>query len=810
MASEEYAARVRAAKQAQAHQYQPQHPSALHQTRSRSSRPGSQSYAESPLRNASFPEETKAQGSQVYAVHDDETDDEKLHMKAPARKRDKFSGAGVEYPTADLGPRGGNTEELGGWVHEQGSGTPILASDEIAKNPGAEYLQPAVSPAQPIPESEYYSMDSDGGMAPLGASRSKSRSRPGSRPTSRPGSMHGHHGLGLSRFNTHEHDTGTPLEEIEEYEPLFTEDDDSKRGAAPEKLKKRLNLEKARFPSKDIWEDTPTSMQLQPTVETPEQSPLIKQGTPTDTTAATAFEHPDKEQARKGEVLESERLDFLSDEKKGFAKQKFGAHLQEEASHRPGLSQRFPSRDIWEDTPDSLNLSTTIGGASPSEARKVPAASTMTQIVAKENDKDATHLAGKPTVPARPNKAKPQSDVATAVQTARQDSGSSDPGFTRDDKFTSPIERQAPSIPERPKPQVPVRPARGSGTARTMDEPSSGLSKSTTQSSTGSNEDKDSALATSPPFSTTASKPKPAVPSRPHAGSSKIASLKAGFMNDLNSRLQLGPQGPKPAAAKEEEKAEPNEVEDKPIADARKGRARGPARRKPAVSPDPGAAATGVQSTAGGVGAQKLGIVQPTTLWHIPNDASAELHIGSVSRGTSNIAAAPSTSATTESVKSPITQSKATTSEAPAAESGNDLTKPVSHTQEAARQQLQSPELLPSSSNPDDLNSITSPTSSNQPLMSPTSPETPKAASLQQISSKEIGISPTTGQETSIDDPLASTLSHSSDAAAQTGEKIISTGLRDADADQKEAFTVFQGGKADPDKIEAGTEVVKE
>lgn len=56
-------------------------------------------------------------------------------------------------------------------------------------------------------------------------------------------------------------------------------------------------------------------------------------------------------------------------------------------------------------------------------------------------------------------------------------------------------------------------------------------------------------------------------------------------MSDLNKRLQLGPQAPKKEeAAPEEPEVEKEKV---PLVDARKGRARGPARRAPAKSPAP-------------------------------------------------------------------------------------------------------------------------------------------------------------------------------------------------------------------------------
>ena len=56
-------------------------------------------------------------------------------------------------------------------------------------------------------------------------------------------------------------------------------------------------------------------------------------------------------------------------------------------------------------------------------------------------------------------------------------------------------------------------------------------------------------------------------------------------MSDLNRRLQLGPQAPPSHKEEHEEKAEEEAEKEKekvPLVDARKGRARGPARRAPA------------------------------------------------------------------------------------------------------------------------------------------------------------------------------------------------------------------------------------
>jgi hypothetical protein len=81
-------------------------------------------------------------------------------------------------------------------------------------------------------------------------------------------------------------------------------------------------------------------------------------------------------------------------------------------------------------------------------------------------------------------------------------------------------------------------------------------------------------------------------------------------MSDLNKRLQLGPQAPK----KEEAPEEPEEEKEKtPLVDARKGRARGPARRAPAKSPAPASAIVTEKPSA-------LAFSTPLTLWQIDPD----------------------------------------------------------------------------------------------------------------------------------------------------------------------------------------------
>ncbi|KEQ65706.1 uncharacterized protein M437DRAFT_41245, partial [Aureobasidium melanogenum CBS 110374] len=469
---------------------------------------------ESPLKKESF---NLNEISQNDKAQEGEVEGEVIHIDPPAHRHSKIHGGGYDPPTVDLGPEGGNTLERGGWVIENGDGIPILASDEVAKNnPEAVYWQPAVSPSKERKGSDYYdAYASDSSATGPSRRRSKEKLRTSS-------------GGELARFKSREAQpsgTGTPLAEIEEYEPLFPDDDDKpqKPLTAADKVK-RPDLARHHFPSQDIWEDVPESLQYQTEVSGPQE--------PEELTASTTFEHPDKEQARKEGNNPEDRADFLSQEAKKMAKTGFKPGVADDMT-RPSYKNRFPSRDIWEDSPDSLQLETTVETpqmededvSSPADIKSPPDEST------------------KPQVPARP------------------------------------AGNQAPVIPERPKPQVPARPARSENT----------------QPQDGASNDR----AVSPP----AVKAKPAVPARP--GGNKFAALKAGFLENLNARLGSGPQAP----PKHEEPAEAPAEEKAPLADARKGRARGPARRKPA--------AEAVAAPAAASGASTLSIGTTFTIFQI-------------------------------------------------------------------------------------------------------------------------------------------------------------------------------------------------
>lgn len=476
-------------------------------------------------------------------------DDNVIHIDPPAQKHDKYAAGSYDAPTPDLGPKGGNTEEKGGFITEEGHGYPILASDEVMKRPGSEFMRPAVSPEMARRGSEdYASFDAE------------------YRSTSRPVSRNQSSGFGhpLSKYISYDEErTGTPLDMVQEYEPLFPEDEkeQDRPKSATDKIR-RPDLARHHFPSQDVWEDTPSSLMYQTTVQSP-QLPDDRETSLPKKSAAQVFEKPEEEGLRKV-VSRDDQTNFLDDHTKKFARANFNKDVMSDMPTRPGIQRRFPSQDIWEDTPSELQLVTTVG-TPEAEQQKSPEEAQPKQM---------------PSIPARPPRSKQGQEI-------------------------SPTDKKAPTIPERPKPQIPVRPAK-----REIGDEGTPLSKVT---SAGSDNSQESASSAS---TATASKPKPPVPQRP--GGSKLAALKAGFMNDLNSRLQLGPQAPPKVQEPSREAEEEEAAEKAPLADARKGRARGPARRKPAASPSGAAAEEAAPSTTA------LSISNPWTIWSIGEDGEVD------------------------------------------------------------------------------------------------------------------------------------------------------------------------------------------
>lgn len=614
----------------------------------------SQPVVESPLRKASFPvdqsikpEVEKGQSAQYSSrgtsdnAVESESEDEGVHVEPPTERRSKFTGNGYDPPKEDLGPDGGNTEAGGGWVEETGYGVPILASDEVAKEPGLEYMQPAISPPQSRRGSQYYAgVDSE--MPPSYQSEFKSGSRAGSaansRPTSRPGSIHGAPATlhRLMSYDDHEA-LHTPLEDVDEYEPLFPDEEkkDGKSMSATERFKRKEMMK--RFPSQDIWEDTPNSLQLHATVEIPEPKEAPVAAPPKS--ASGTFETSEQEAARKGEVGESEKAMLIPREER-LAKSHFKPHLREEMQ-RPGMKQRFPSRDIWEDSPDSARLEAEIRDT-PHEDQKslvdegLVAGAVVTtsgrpdseDVVGKQERENATaggSATPKPSIPPRPAKTKtaaqgPDSGSMPTPSIPARPPKRSQPGAIGHPAEASPTKANeetpeiynAPALQDRSKPEIPKRPENPiakDATKKPADLPDAATVSSPETTPVASEDN----VRSPPP----APKPKPAIPARPQG--SKIAALKAGFLSDLDKRLQLGPQAPQKAP--EPEQASKEEIaEDKaPLSDARKGRARGPARRKPATSPG-GAAASKVRSD--GV---RWGLSAPKVMWEIEPTGSLKV-----------------------------------------------------------------------------------------------------------------------------------------------------------------------------------------
>jgi len=436
---------------------------------------GWQAIEESTSRVASpRPASTEVKSAHKPSVSDSEGEKEVIHVDEPSRRRSRVVFENGETPSV--------IEE-----EDRPYSAPILAEDELAKDPEAYDHEPAVEPHLEDEDSP-------------------------SRPTSRPASLYKE-----SSFEVR----STPLEDVEEYEPLF-EDEEDKPKTTEEKIKAE---HKRRFPSADIWEDAPSSVYYTAEVSTPEpseeQTRFAHQVVPPPRdgeTPAQAFARHQEELAEK-EARENGPDGFVPTRNKSkpiWVQKQLGEEIKAEVpSSRPSMANRFPSRDVWEDTPESLQLETTV--STPQQQQ--------------ENEPlSPVDAASKPEIPQRkpaiPGRPKPKQLSGDDVK---------------------------PVVSDKPKPQIPARPVKAG--------PTSGGAGP--------------AEAAAPP------KQKPAVPARPGVGS-KIAALQAGFMADLNNRLKLGPQAPlKKEEPATEEQVE--EKEKAPLVDARKGRARGPQRRAPAA-----------------------------------------------------------------------------------------------------------------------------------------------------------------------------------------------------------------------------------
>lgn len=304
------------------------------------------------------------------------------------------------------------------------------------------------------------------------------------------------------------------------------------------------------FPSKDIWEDAPNSVHYTVEVSTPESEDVAHR--------------------RKSSTHQEGRPITPA---QAFAQ--YQEELAEREAKRRSNSFLTLSADHPQKPPTWIDHHPHLGVPKSSSSRRFPSKDVWEDTP--DSHIQETVLSGsppkddqQPDIPARP--AKKSSDVSQPPAVPdrpkpRQLSGDDGP-------------KQPPPISDKPKPQIPMRPAK----------------KLSGDSKEGE--------AVKPP--------KPPVPSRPVGG--KIAALQAGFMSDLNKRLQLGPQGQKKEEASPEQEAV-EEKEKKPLSDARKGRARGPQRRAPAkVAPAVVAPAAAVHT---------LAISGPHNFWSIdPEDGS--------------------------------------------------------------------------------------------------------------------------------------------------------------------------------------------
>lgn len=468
---------------------------------------------------------------------------------------------------------------------------PILASDEVLKRAGSNIMFPAVSPplsawrststannTRPATPSKFNIDDEDADVEPVRLSGSGSESR--------------------------ESFILSSLKFGERPEPLFPDSDPEDEPAGTktpaenkihEKLKRPGMPESVgsssghRFPSKDVWEEAPEFSQLETTVST--RAPSVAENSDEDhetkgevqkrsdgkSAAEVAYIHGQPNE----HYVPGDEVEFERKQKGSLGKPAQYQHQVDRSGRDDGLNRllkkgspsddpeklgvartkakRFPSKDIWEDAPPSLELSASIGegdaaDASAVETEEHATISGSTDPAETETERHST--TSPPTEGPTPSAKTPKPDTPArpVVPSSRPPTKSRQP---TDPSVPVAEKKLPPNLPGRPKPKVPLnRPTRPSSTATTA---AAARSPST---------------EIHPP----AMKPRPSVP--PRTGG-KIAAMKAGFLTDLDNRLKFGPQAPK----KEEEKVGKAEEKDKVVLeDVRKGRAKGPRRKLPTTT----------------------------------------------------------------------------------------------------------------------------------------------------------------------------------------------------------------------------------
>ncbi|KAL6352837.1 hypothetical protein LRP88_13310 [Fusarium phalaenopsidis] len=271
---------------------------------------------------------------------------------------------------------------------------PILASDEVEKE-GNSYQQPAVHPP---PERR-------GSASEIEEPTSRPLSR-SSRPKSRPTSIY---------KNNDQEFVPSPLDDVKEYEPLFPEEAKESEKPAPEKPS-----EKARhfFPSKDVWEDAPSSVHYTAEVSTPDEQAEAQKSVDRPKTPAHIFAQKQEELAEQESATDVPK----AQEKPIWTESKESDSFLS-TKKRPSAGRRFPSRDVWEDVPESQLYEATVS-ETPEEKAEIP------------EEK-------KPEIPARPKKTEDRPAV---------------PDRPKPRKTPSDEGKPKPPVSDKPKPQIPPRP----------------------------------------------------------------------------------------------------------------------------------------------------------------------------------------------------------------------------------------------------------------------------------------------------------------------------------------------------------------
>ncbi|KAI5788485.1 hypothetical protein EDC01DRAFT_617479 [Geopyxis carbonaria] len=329
-----------------------------------------------------------------------------IHVDAPTHGGGYLRRGNSDYESSRAASRldGHKTEGIDEEEEERETYS-VLAGDEVLKRKQGKYMQAAISPP--------------------GSNRPKSTPRNEDEKQEK-------EDLPVLALSTKGTDSRyrTPYEELspadENAKPLFSDDEDGdeeddkeeksrnpddplparpkSKNKSVDHLRPALKSEH-RFPSKDVWEEAPEYSQLQAEVQSPPPGRIYPAGD----------DHNPEDKERQGDRPKTEQdyrvdlKDLSEDSRLKRLQNPKGSEGSESSSDKGPTRRKFPSNDIWEDQPPSLELEASLGDdekdrATTGDARATSESAGPTTSTPVEGPFKKPEIPARPSIPARPQR----------------------------------------------------------------------------------------------------------------------------------------------------------------------------------------------------------------------------------------------------------------------------------------------------------------------------------------------------------------------------------------------------------------------